>query len=211
VALKVSLRETDRLEAFSDGVIAIAATLLVVDLRPPRLATLDDSTLLDALSRLWPNGLAYALSFIFIGIAWAAHHDMFRYIQHTNHMLLMINLLFLMGIALQPFSTALLAEHIGEPTARTAALVYYSILLATSLTYNLVWWYAVSSGLVAEDIHPRLLRALNLEHAVAPILHAMALVVSLWSVALSFIPLGLIYLFFTLPRVSERWDSEKYE
>src|SRR4026208_1252672 len=115
-------RETDRLEYFSDAVIAIAATLLSVDLKAPRADALSGTTLLEALIQRWPSYLAFAVSFLFIGISWAAHHDMFNYVRRTNHIMLILNLIFLMGIALQPFSTALLAEHIGEEGERTAAM-----------------------------------------------------------------------------------------
>jgi uncharacterized membrane protein len=199
--------DTDRTEYFSDAIIAIAATLLVVDLKPPRSENLAGATLWDALAHDSPNFVAFAVSFVFIGIAWAAHHDMFRYIRRTNHVLLILNLIFLMAIALQPFSTALIAEHYGKPTETTAALVYYGILLLASLSYNAVWWYAVKSGLVSEDLNPQLLRALSLEHVAAPVLHAVALVVAIWSVPLSLIPLGLVYLLFALPRVTERWAA----
>jgi uncharacterized membrane protein len=210
MAIEVRLRETDRLEFFSDGVIAIAATLLVADLRPPRVDMLSGTSLVAALSREWPSFFAFGLSFIFIGIAWAAHHDMFNYIQRTNHVLLIINLFFLLGIALQPFSTALLAEHIDKPTARTAALVYYGILLETSIAYNAIWWYAVSSGLVPAESDRHLIRALSREHAAGPLFHTAAMATALWSVPLSFIPLGILYVFFALPRVSERWNPEKH-
>jgi uncharacterized membrane protein len=116
-------KDTERLEYFSDAIIAIAATLLVVELRPPRAERLGGMTLLETLAHEWPSYVAFAISFLFIGIAWAAHHDMFRYIRRTTHGLLIINLFFLMAIALQPFSTALLAEHYGKPGERTAALV----------------------------------------------------------------------------------------
>ena len=196
--------DTDRTEYFSDAIIAIAATLLVVDLKPPRSEDLAGATLWDALAHDSPNFVAFAVSFVFIGIAWAAHHDMFKYIRRTNHVLLILNLIFLMAIALQPFSTALIAEHYGKPNERAAALVYYGILLSASLSYNAVWWYAVQSGLVSDDLDPQLLRALSLEHVAAPVLHAVALVVAIWSVPLSLIPLGLVYLVFALPRVTER-------
>ncbi|MGE0538482.1 MAG: TMEM175 family protein [Pirellulales bacterium] len=200
--------DTERMEYFSDAVIAIVATLLVVDLKPPRSENLAGATLRDALAHDSPNFVAFAVSFVFIGIAWAAHHDMFRYIRRTNHVLLILNLIFLMAIALQPFSTALVAEHYGKPDERTAALVYYGILFSASLSYNAVWWYAVQGGLVSEDLDPQLLRTLSLEHIAAPVLHAVALVVASWSVPLSFIPLSMVYLLFTLPRVTEKWAAK---
>ncbi|WP_254509218.1 TMEM175 family protein [Anatilimnocola floriformis] len=197
-------RETERLEYFSDAVIAIAATLLSVDLKAPRADVLSGTTLLEALVQQWPSYLAFAVSFLFIGISWAAHHDMFNYVRRTNHMMLILNLMFLMGIALQPFSTALLAEHIGKDGERTAAMVFYGVLLLTSVSYNAVWHYAIRCGLIEDCLDARLLRALSIEHAVAPLLHLSALLVAFWSVRLSLIPVLMLYVFFALPRVAER-------
>jgi uncharacterized membrane protein len=197
-------RETERLEYFSDAVIAIAATLLSVELKAPHADALSGTTLPEALVQQWPSYLAFAISFLFIGISWAAHHDMFNYIRRTNHIMLILNLMFLMGIALQPFSTALLAEHIGEEGERTAAMVYYGVLLLTSVSYNAVWHYAIWCGLIEDCLDARLLRALSIEHAVAPLLHLSALLVAFWSVPLSLIPVLMLYVFFALPRVAER-------
>ena len=201
--------ETARLECFSDGVIAIAGTLLCVDLKPPRTFNLEGTTLLVDLVNLWPSYVAFAVSFVFIGIAWAAHHDMFRYIRRTNHVLLMLNLLFLMSIAVQPFSTALLAEHLGEPGERVSALVYFGVLLMSSLTYNLVWWYAVRHRLIDQTTDSRLLQALHREHAVGPLLHMAALIIALWNVPLSLVPVLMSYAFFAMPRVGERFDPKR--
>jgi len=195
------------MEAFSDAIISIAATLLCIDLRPPRVANLANESLIHALESLWPSYLAFAVSFIFIGIAWAAHHDMFRYIWRTNHVLLMLNLLFLMSIVVQPFSTALLAEHLGNPGERPTALVYYGVLLTTSFSYNLIWHYAVRHKLIHNQTDLRLLKALHREYAVAPLLHATAFIVALWNVPLSIVPVMLSYAFFALPRVTERFDA----
>ena len=76
--------DTDRLEYFSDAIIAIAATLLVFDLKLPRAEHLDGIRLREALAHQWTSYVAFAVSFVFIGIAWAAHHDMFPYIRRTT-------------------------------------------------------------------------------------------------------------------------------
>ena len=207
---KFSLRSTDRLEYFSDAVIAIAATLLAVELPLPRAETLQGMTLLEAMGREWPSYAAFAASFLFIGIAWVNHHEMFLRIQRTNHILLMLSLLFLMGIVLFPFGTELFVQHLGHPKERTAAMIYYGIMTATALFYNVLWWYAVSGRrLVARDEDPALLRALSIEYALAPILHAAAFVVAMWSVRLSLIPLVILYIFFALPRVSARMAKKR--
>ena len=204
------LRETDRLEFYSDGVFAIAATLLCVDLRVPRPDELAGTTLLDALAQHWPSFVAFFASFFFIGIAWAAHHDMFHYIRRTNHILLMINLIFLVCIALQPFSTALVAEYFGTPHEHTAAFIYYAVLLLAGLSYNAIWFYASRSSLTERRLDDRLRRALNREYAIVPLLFAAAMVTSLWSVRWSFIPVLTLYVFFALPRVTERFHRRAH-
>jgi uncharacterized membrane protein len=208
--MEAYLRETDRLEFYSDGVFAIAATLLCVDLRVPRPDELAGTTLLHALAQHWPSFAAFFASFFFIGIAWAAHHDMFHYIRYTNHILLMINLIFLVCIALQPFSTALLAEYFGKPHEHTAAFIYYGVLLLAGLSYNAIWLYASRSSLTERRLDDRLRSALNREYAVVPLLFAAAMVTSLWSVRWSLIPVLILYAFFALPRVTERFHRRAH-
>jgi uncharacterized membrane protein len=208
--MEAYLRETDRLEFYSDGVFAIAATLLCVDLKVPRPNELAGTTLLDALAQHWPSFVAFFASFFFIGIAWAAHHDMFHYIRHTNHILLMINLVFLVSIALQPFSTALMAEYFGKPHEQTAAFIYYAVLLLAGLSYNAIWLYASHSSLTETRLDDRLRRALTREYAIVPLLFATAMVTSLWSVRWSFIPVLALYVFFALPRVTERFHRRAH-
>ena len=208
VEIDAHLRDTDRLEFFSDGVFAIAATLLVVELKAPHAHSLEGTTLLAALGQQWPSYLAFAASFLFIGISWAAHHDMFRYIRRTNHVLLMINLLFLMCIAAQPFSTALVAEYLGKPGERSAVLVYYGVLLMATLTYNAVWHYAIHFRLIEPHMDSRLQRALTKEHATAPLLPASAFVIAVWSVLFSLIPILVLYAYFAFPRATERFHAK---
>jgi uncharacterized membrane protein len=202
--MEVRLRETDRLEFFSDGVFAIVATLLVVEIKAPSVAELHGMPLLAFLNTQWPSYVAFVASFLFIGIAWAAHHDMFYYIKRTTHVLLMINLIFLMSIALQPFSTALVARHFGHADQRTAVIIYYAVLLTASLSYNAMWQYAMRRRLVDQETGSDLLAALSKEHAVAPILHLAAMITAFWSVPFSLLPVLAQYFFFALPRVTER-------
>lgn len=115
--------DTNRIEAFSDAVMAIAITLLVIELAVPHLKDYPEgTTLFGALLEQWPSYVAYAISFLVLGETWANHHNRFRYIARTDHVLLFLNLLFLMFYALTPFSAALLAEYIlgtdGERTTR---------------------------------------------------------------------------------------------
>jgi len=136
---------TTRVEAFSDGVFAIAITLLVLEIHVPAPdATQHGRTLLTALRQLWPSYLGYVLSFVTIGIMWANHHTIFRYVRRADRYFVLINVLFLMWISFLPFPTALLAAYLPEPEGRTFAVAGYSAtLVMIALAYNAVWWYAV--------------------------------------------------------------------
>ena len=199
-------RPTDRLEYFSDAVLAIAATLLATELPKPETET----GLLQAIVKEWPSYAAFAASFLFICIAWSNHHNMFIYIRQTDQYLLILNILFLMFVTLQSFTTGLLARHVGKADERTAALIYHATLVLMTLFYNCTWWYAIRKGeLMEEDTDKALIRSLTKEYAVAPALHLAALIICLWSVPLSIIPVLLIYVYFALPRASEKKVKEK--
>jgi len=200
-------RPTDRLEYFSDAVLAIAATLLATELPKPET----DSGLLEAIAGQWPHYAAFAASFLFICVAWANHHNMFIYIRQTDQYLLILNILFLMFVTLQSFTTGLLARHTGKPDERTAALIYHATLLLMTFFYNCMWWYAVrkKKELFEEDTDEKLIRPLTREYAIAPALHLAALITCFWSVTFSIIPVLLLYIYFALPRVSERRIHKK--
>lgn len=193
-------RPTDRLEYFSDAVLAIAATLLATKLPKPET----ESGLLEEIIRQWPHYAAFAASFLFICVAWSNHHNMIIYIKQTDQYLLILNIFFLVFVTLQSFTTGLLARHAGKPDERTAALIYHATLLLMTSFYNCIWWYAISKNeLLEEDMDKRLIRPLTKEYAIAPALHLAALVICLWSVLLSIVPVLVLYVYFALPRVSE--------
>src|SRR5438270_13814781 len=99
--------ETSRIEAFSDGVFAIAITLLILDVHVP---TISQGPLGAALRRQWPTYIAYLISFAFIGIMWVNHHRLFNHIRRSDNGLMFLNLLLLLGVSAVPFPTALLAR-----------------------------------------------------------------------------------------------------
>ena len=136
---------TDRVEAFSDGVFAIAITLLVLEIGVPERAF---DHLWRGILDEWPSYLAYATSFLTIGGIWVVHHGVFRRLRFANRRVMLINLLLLMAVAFLPFPTKLMAEAIHEPDAtRTAVLFYGLTLFATSILLSLLW------GSVAYDRH----------------------------------------------------------
>jgi TMEM175 potassium channel family protein len=123
-----------RLEAFSDGVIAVAITLLVLNIRVP--SPDQHAHLADALARQWPAYAAYATSFITIGIIWINHHAMIGRLRQPDHTILMLNLLLLLWIVVLPFATDLMATYLKQGQGETlAAAIYAGSLLMMSITF----------------------------------------------------------------------------
>src|SRR6266568_6692942 len=117
--------DTGRVEAFSDGVFAIAITLLILIIEPPKSGV----NLGHELLRLWPSYLAYAASFLTIGIMWVNHHTIFRHFARVDRPLLLLNILLLMLIAFVPFPTRVVAEHALTTGDRKAAALLYGITM----------------------------------------------------------------------------------
>src|SRR5690348_1905864 len=133
---------TGRAEAFSDGVFAVAITVLVFGLLPIGTGKLDAGVLLDA----WPQYFAYVVSFLTIGIMWMNHHTFLAHVARVDRPLLVINLLLLMGIVAIPFPTALVADNLTGPedTAAAAAVTYGLVMIAISLGFAGLWIYVVT-------------------------------------------------------------------
>lgn len=124
-----------RLEAFSDGVIAVAITLLVLQIAVP--GDLRGHTLAHALLANWSHYAAYVISFTTIGIIWINHHAMISRLSRVDHTILLLNLFLLMTIAVLPFATDLIATYLREPTGRsTAACIYAGSFLVMSWAFG---------------------------------------------------------------------------
>ncbi|MBV8221912.1 MAG: DUF1211 domain-containing protein, partial [Candidatus Eremiobacteraeota bacterium] len=121
--------ESDRVEAFSDGVIAVIITIMVLELRPP------ESTTLSALVQIWPTFAAYALSFIFVGIYWNNHHHMMRATRGVDGRAMWANLNLLFWLSLVPFTTAWLGRN---PSATWPTVLYAVVLLLDAIAYTLL-------------------------------------------------------------------------
>jgi uncharacterized membrane protein len=128
--------DTARLETFSDGVFAIAATLLILELRLNGHGTVTHQLL-----HIWPSYAAYAISFVTIGIMWINHHTLFRQVGRVDRTFLAINVIFLMVIAFIPFPTAVLAAHLHHD-AKAAAVFYGLTSTAMAVMFSAVWFYA---------------------------------------------------------------------
>jgi uncharacterized membrane protein len=130
---------TNRLEAFSDGVFAIAITLLVLEIGVPEAG---HGGLWDALTEEWPSFAAFAVSFLVIGIIWVNHHGVVDHIKRANRGVLYLNLLLLFSVAFIPFPTALLAEHLDAGVdEEVAAAVYMGAMSLMAVSFSVLWTY----------------------------------------------------------------------
>ena len=201
---------TSRTEAFSDGIFAIAATLLVLELKVPQV---EPGGLADALLESWPSYATYVVSFLTIGIIWVNHHAVLDRIREVNRPLLFMNLMFLMAVAAIPFPTALLGDYLqAGHDERQPAAVYSGTMSLMGVTFGAIWAYAVlSDDLLHARVDPtRARRSLWIFAAGTP-LYVLAIGASLLSATLALViyaVLALFYLFDVLPPLKQA-DKEK--
>jgi len=150
---------TGRLEAFSDGVFAIAATLLVLEIG---VGAVRGGDLGQALLDAWPSYLAYVTSFLVIGVIWINHHHCMSLIGRVDRAFLMVNLVLLMIVAFFPFPTRLVADYLQKPGEQSAVYAYASTLLLMAIVYVLWWRYArTGRRLIAPEVPDSALRAVD--------------------------------------------------
>ena len=201
---------TSRTEAFSDGVFAIAATLLVLELKVPQV---EPGELADALLGNWPSYATYVVSFLVIGIIWVNHHAVMERIRKVDRPLLFLNLVFLMAVALIPFPTALLADYLqAGHDERLASAVYGASMVLMGVTFGSIWAYAVLRGaLLHEGVDRARARRSLWIFAVGSPLYVLAIGASLLSPTLAlaiYALLALFYLFDVLPPLKQTDEEE---
>lgn len=204
MAARGTEREMQRMEALSDGVFAIAITLLAVDIRSPTPEGVD-GTLAGALRGMWHSYLAYAISFVFIGIYWVNHSYASRLYAATDHGFTLLHLLFLMAVSLLPFPTGVLAEFAADEANRaTAERVYVASLFFVALSWFMKWMYASrptrgrpAGRLMDPRLDPRYVRRMTAVFGVSVALYLGAVVLAVvapgWGLALA-VALTLWYL-----------------
>ncbi|MCX6045230.1 MAG: TMEM175 family protein [Chloroflexi bacterium] len=192
-------KATGRLEAFSDGVFAIAITLLVLDIKVPRDLP-EGVGLGQALLQQWPAYLAFFISFTFIGIMWINHHRIFSLLSQTDHTLLVLNGLLLLGVTVLPFPTALLSEYIGHAEQRIAGLVFNGVFLVIAIFFNILWRYIVGQpGLLAKDADPQAIAAITRSFAYGPVFYLITFGLAFFSVIASLVMSVALAIFYALP------------
>jgi uncharacterized membrane protein len=143
------LLPTTRLEAFSDGVFAIAITLLVLELKVPAAS----GHLLDELGSEWPSYIGYFVSFAFIGVVWIAHSNLTRFLAATDQVMMGLNLVLLLFVSLLPFTTALMATHLQDATGEKVAVLVFglNLTLATTMVNVILRYAATAEGLADQS------------------------------------------------------------
>jgi TMEM175 potassium channel family protein len=183
---------TARLETFSDGVFAIAATLLILDVhRAP-------GSIAHGLVHAWPSYAAYAISFLTIGIIWANHHTVFSQIGRVDRAFLMINVVFLMVVAFSPYPTRVLASSLREG-GKAGAFAYGLTFMVMSLCYAALWFYAARNGrLLRADADPKTVSGISRSFAPGSLMYMTATLSALVSGYLAvalFAAIALFYVF----------------
>jgi uncharacterized membrane protein len=190
--------ETGRVEAFSDGVFAIAITLLILEIKVPKPS---DGPLALQLLRQWPSYFAFLISFSFIGVMWMNHHRLFTQIKRCDDTLMVLNLFLLLGVTVVPFPTAVLATHLGYHDQRTAALLYNGVYLFIAIVFNLLWRYAISRNhhLLGKEVDAASVVKISKQYALGPLCYLLCAVIAWISVPASLAGNIVLAIFFALP------------
>jgi uncharacterized membrane protein len=180
-----------RLETFSDGVFAIAATLLILDVRAP------PGNLGKGLAHIWPSYAAYAVSFLTIGIIWINHHRVFTQVRHVDRLFLLLNVAFLMTVAFIPFPTSLIASQLRGGDLEPAALAYGATLTVTAAFFNALWFYAAAGHrLLRADADARVVSGISRSYLPGPFIYLVATLTALVSPTASVVLFGVIAVFY---------------
>lgn len=183
----------NRLEAFSDGVFAVAITLLILDVRP----TPGNTTTLEALRNALPQMLSFLLSFVIVGVYWVAHHSMLHFVRAVDRRLLWLNLLLLLVIVFIPYPASLLGQHPGDPLA---VMIYGVNLVLVNGFGTVLWLYATSKEAFVVPEFPRQFRRFTaMIHAAPIVVYGIAIAIAPWNVWVSLVLYALVPSFFILP------------
>ena len=172
--------ETSRLEAFSDGVLAIAITLLVLDIPVP---SDEGGDLGLELRHAWPHYVAFVTAFLTIAVMWANHHDLFRIIDKTDRGLMLANAFLLVSISFLPFPTGVLAEHMRDTGSnrQAALLTYGGTMFVIAIAYNVLWRYVRARGLLRADLPPSAVDGVTRAYNSALTVYGAALLLSFFN------------------------------
>jgi len=193
-------RGTNRLEGFSDGIFATAATLLIFSVALPETDGTAEG-LMQALRDQGPIVAGLILSYILIVSTWASHHRLYRFIARTDHTLLVLNGVMLLSVVMVPFVTTLLATTLEHPNQMSlGAGLYGGIWTLGGIAYNATWWYAVRARLIDPAMPLEAIRVVTRYNATGPLIYATGLVASFIHPYIALVIYVLPAIFFLLPQ-----------
>jgi uncharacterized membrane protein len=195
---------TGRAEAFSDGVFAIAITLLVLSLKLSGIGSVKDQLL-----AAWPQYFAYVVSFLTIGIMWMNHHTILAHVQRVDRPLLVINLLLLMGVVVIPFPTFLVAQHLNDNGATASVVAYGLVMIAISLGFAGLWIYvATHAPELGATVPPEALRKSIPGFTGGLLAYVVATLIGLKSALAALIIFGLLAVYYLFEHLPSPADEE---
>ena len=189
--------DRSRLEAFSDGVFAVAITLLALDLTVP-----EHAHVVDQLHEHWPAFLAYLLSFFMIGIVWVNHHVLVRAITTVDRTLLFLNLVLLLFVVLIPFATATEANYFPGNSwdAQVAMVLYAGVFLGMSVGFGSIFEWTLHGRRVAWPLPPEKHWAARARFVGGGLVYVVAIIVALFSAIASFVIIALVAVYYIVER-----------
>jgi uncharacterized membrane protein len=173
---------TGRIEAFSDGVFAIAITLLILEIRLPHEMghphEAAHGSLLHVLLELWPSFFAFALSFFVILVSWMTHHEIIRLVRATNHPLQLANGLVLLYVTFIPFPTAVLASHLVGTETATAVTFYCATFVFGSFSFNVLFETIARGGLFRPEVDAERIQGIRRSFRMIGLFYLLAVLVA---------------------------------
>lgn len=205
---RIAGRSLERLAALSDGIFAVAMTLLVLDLRVPVITIshrlIQEQDLLNALVKLGPNILPYLMSFLTLGIFWVGQQTQLNFFKKSDRYLTWLHLAFLLAVTLMPFSTGLLAAYI---TLRVALVVYWLNIVLLGIIIFFSWRYARRAGLLKEEVTAEIFAANQRHIVIAQSLYAFGVLLCIINTYVSMCFIMLVQLNFAIAPRFWRLDS----
>lgn len=186
-----------RFEAFSDGVFAFAITLLALGFVLPQMHAPSNREVAFALLGLWPNLIAYGLSFSVIGLMWQNHHALFRLVHRVDRKTVFWNMLLLGATVLVPFATTTLGSY---PTLSASTFLYGAVLSTSATFYNLMLLHLVRSDAFEPEVEPAAIAATVRGYRTGWVVYVAAMLVALVMPVLSFGLYLAIVVYFLVPR-----------
>jgi uncharacterized membrane protein len=194
---------SSRVEAFSDGVFAIAITLLILEIKVPEVE--QGHHLWSALGGQWPSYAAYVVSFLVIGIMWLNHHTLFGYVARVDRGLMILNLLLLLVVAAIPWPTALMAAYLREDKAsHDAAIVYSGTMVLIAIAYTTLWWWATrpERQLLHAELDQERAQATVRRFALGLVVYPLTVVLALVSAPLTLAVHGALAVYYAFNQVA---------